>query len=214
MTSNNPYGNFPEEPAQQPQENPYGNAYGAYTGANDTALNSPNASLAGGQPAGLGRRLLALILDSIIVGSVAGGILFFFLAADDFQAYLIALDESITYGLPAPVIPTGALTLVSTLTSLIWFVSRLVLESQAKGNLGQLISGLRTVDATSGQKISVQQSFIRNSWIIAVALTGLVPFIGGLLALGIYIAIAVTISNNPEKRSFTDMKAGSRVIKV
>ncbi len=79
--------------------------------------------------------------------------------------------------------------------------------SAAGATPGQQLLRLRTVDARTGNRLSVARAAVR--WIV-----GELPGLGLLLGPGIlawYAAVALSIVRNREARGFHDLAAGSRV---
>ena len=64
----------------------------------------------------------------------------------------------------------------------------------------------------NGQNLSAVDSLKRNSWYILGAVLGLIPMVGGLVQLALYIAVGVTIGQSPENQSFTDKFANASVV--
>ncbi|WP_010119549.1 RDD family protein [Corynebacterium nuruki] len=177
------------DPAQgygQPQDP--GNPYGAYPGGADQQY------LGGSTLPGAGVRLGAYIIDAIIL-------------------MIIAVIVGFIVGLAGGASDDGAVSagtqfLLSVIVVVIWFAYRVGMEISAGGSVGKLILGLKVVDI-NGQRLSAQNSLIRNAWFIV----GIIPFVGGILSFVAAIALGVTISSNPQKQSFTDKWAKSYVVR-
>lgn len=141
---------------------------------------SPGAGPVGG---GLAKRFGARIIDGLIVGIPVGLVLIFGMGFD----------------------PAGYVySILTAVLNLAYFV---FLESSQGGTLGKRLLSM-TVTSVAGQRISAEQAFRRNWWL----LLGLVPVIGPLASLGITIYIAVTISGDPANRGFHDKMADAVVL--
>jgi uncharacterized RDD family membrane protein YckC len=145
----------------------------------------PPPPLGARQPGGLGLRLLARLIDGIIVGIIG-----FFLAL-----FTDTLSNIWVTGL---------------FSGLLTFVYFLVFEITQGWTPGKKVLGMRVLGPGGAPKPSAQQSAIRN----AFTLLAIVPYFGGLLAVIAYIVIAVTISNSPTKQGKHDEFAGgTQVVK-
>ncbi|GFG75813.1 RDD family protein [Mycobacterium botniense] len=131
-------------------------------------------------PAGLGVRLLARLIDGILVN----------LAAFMLSVVLLAPDSW--------VLATG---LFSGVLMFGYFV---LFEVTRGATPGKMMLGLAVRGAGNLPKPDAKQSAIRN----AFTLLTLFPYIGNLLALIAYIVIAVTISASPTKQGKHDELAG------
>ncbi|WP_334145159.1 RDD family protein [Corynebacterium nuruki] len=180
------------DPAQgygQPQDP--GNPYGAYPGGADQQY------LGGSMLPGAGVRLGAFIIDAIIIGIVSFiiGLLIGGGLTDD--------DGNVS---------TGASILISIIGIVLWLAYRVAMETTRGASLGKMILGLKVVDA-NGNNLSAQDSFVRNVWYLASNILSMIPFIGWLFSLAIYIALGVTISKDPQKQSFTDKWGKAYVVR-
>lgn len=161
-----------------------------------------------GQPADLGTRFLARLIDVILLGVVqavlfAGAALFWtaasYAGADDVLP-LRALDD-----------PVGSL--VGAAITLGYFV---LLESARGQTLGKMVMRIETRTLDGGRP-TYEQAFKRNIW-TAIGVLAVLPFIGGfftgLAQLAAVISIAVTINNSPAKRGWHDDLGGTAVVRV
>jgi uncharacterized RDD family membrane protein YckC len=160
-----------------------------------------------GQPAGLGSRFLARLIDGIVV-AVVNGIL---------TAILVVgiMGGSAGYGL-RPGNNYAASAVSSILTAVLYLGYFTLMESRSGQTLGKMILKLQT-QGPDGAIPSTEQALKRNAW-SGLAILGVVPFLGfvaSLLELAAVIAIAVTISGSPTKQGWHDNFAGgTRVIKI
>ena len=139
----------------------------------------------GQEPAGLGVRFVARLIDGIIVNIVA-----FILA--------FAIHAQSSYWV------TG---LFSGLLTFLYF---LAFETTQGWTPGKKLLGLTVHGPGGSSKPDLQQSAIRNSW----TLLNIIPFIGGLLTLIAVIVIAVTINGSPTKQGKHDeLAGGTQVVK-
>ncbi len=177
----------PPPPAGYPPPPGYGPP-GAYP---DPAFGQPGGYFApptprfGVQPATLGVRFLARVIDGLLVG---------------ITAYLLAL----IFDVASNILVTG---LFSGLLMFIYFVA---LEVTQGATVGKKLLGLRVNGVGAAARPDLQQSAIRN----AFTLLPIVPFIGGLLAFIAYLVIAVTINSSPTKQGKHDeLAGGTQVVK-
>ncbi len=150
--------------------------------------NAPgSATVAAG--AGLGRRLLARLLDALLV-------------------YLPASLLLAILGLPAPTIGLGGLDVWarSAVTAAAWLGYFALLESGTGTTVGKRLMQLQVVTA-DGERPSLRAAVTRNAWI----LFGLIPLIGGVAQLVAVVVIAVTIAANAHHRGKHDELAGTAV---
>ncbi|MGK2881895.1 MAG: RDD family protein [Mycobacterium sp.] len=140
---------------------------------------------AGGVPGDVGIRFGARVIDGIII-SVIASILGFLLLGNYFM-----------YG--------GGL-----LSGVLLFVYFVAMEVTQGWTLGKKILGLSVHGPVGAPRPTLQQSAIRNSFM----LLGVIPFVGWILAIAAYIYIAVTISNSPTKQGKHDeLAGGTQVVK-
>jgi uncharacterized RDD family membrane protein YckC len=193
---NNGYGDLPSygdyssgDPSQgygQPQDP--GNPYGAYPGGADQQF------LGGSTLPGAGIRLGGYIIDVILVGIVS---------------FIIGL---LFGGYSNDTVSTGTTALLSIISIILWLAYRIGMEVSTGATLGKMALGLKVVDA-NGNHLTAQASFMRNLWYLVGSLVAIVPFIGWLLSLAVYIALGVTISKDPQKQSYTDKWGNAYVVR-
>jgi uncharacterized RDD family membrane protein YckC len=138
---------------------------------------------------GLGKRFLARIIDGLIVGIPT--------------AIVLTL-------LPGVRVGGVVYGILSAAAGLGYFV---FLETSQGATLGKKLLSMTVADVGGGAPISVDASLRRNWWLALNALSG-VPVLGWLLslvALGVVIAIAVTINSDPRKQGLHD-KMGNTVV--
>lgn len=203
----NPYGQQPygQQPyGQQPPagQAPYGQQHGQHSPY--YAPQVPDFSTAG-QPAELGTRVLARLVDNILL-AVVNGIVGWLLGADAFTNVL--MTGQVDYGTLALV------TVVNTVITLGYFV---LLESARGQTLGKMLFNVRTVGAAGGNPTTTE-ALKRNLW-TAVGILGIVPalgWLGSLLSLAAVITIIVTISTNTATRQgwHDRFAGGTRVVRT
>jgi uncharacterized RDD family membrane protein YckC len=150
----------------------------------------PSPAVSGaGEPGGLGPRLAARVIDSVIIYVVALliGLVLSAVTTYSENAFLFALINGIIAGL-------------LTFGYFIWF------ETSKGWTPGKKLLGLSVRGPGGATKPTVQQSAIRNVW----TLFTIVPpqIVGGILYLISVIAIAVTINGSPTKQGIHDRLAG------
>lgn len=138
---------------------------------------------------GLGKRLLARIIDYLIVAVPMG--------------ILLAVLPGIRVG--------GDLG--NALTSLVAFGYFVFLETSQGATLGKKALSI-AVTGDAGATVRVDASMRRNWWMLLGLLSG-IPVIGwlaGLASLAIVILIAVTISSDPRNQGWHDKLGGTLVV--
>lgn len=91
-------------------------------------------------------------------------------------------------------------SLVAALINIGYFA---YLESSRGQTFGKQLLNIRVVGPGGGNP-SMEEAVKRNLWLAA----GLIPFIGGLVELGLIIWIVVTITQSADKRGVHDQFAG------
>ena len=143
---------------------------------------SPDAAV---EPADLGSRLVALVVDGILVVVLALPV-----------ALVVATDEDPT---------TGGLAI-----PLLWFVYRSVSDATG-GSLGKRLLRLSVVDARAGRP-GLGAGATRNLWGLSAVLPAVVhPVVGNAIAVAISVAIAISIARDPAERGWHDRIAGTAV---
>lgn len=185
-----PYNQQPQFGQQQPygqQPDPYGQQqpYGQQGGYGAPGYGAPGLG-GGAVPGDLWLRLAARIIDGLIIGIPAGII------------YAILNSASGTLGFIWSVIMWG-----------LPFGYFILMESQQGATLGKKILGLRVL-APGGGLLDPATSAKRNLFMLA----NLIPCLGWLISIGLYIYIAVTIEQDPNKQGWHDKFAGgTQVVK-
>ncbi|GAA2058154.1 RDD family protein [Williamsia deligens] len=184
-----PQGSYPP-PAQGNYPPPPPGQYGA---PNEQGIYSTS-----GQPAGAGLRLVARILDGLIVG----------------------IPVAIIEGIAAAVGGWVVGYIVALILSLAGFAYFVLLESRNGATLGKRIMSLRTVGPDGGlptQDVAIR----RNAFMLLGFVSALLNFtfilsgLVGLVTLAVFIALGVTIANDQNKQGFHDKFAGgTRVIRA
>jgi uncharacterized RDD family membrane protein YckC len=164
------------------------------------------------QPAGLAPRIVATVVDAVIVGIAWFVALWLFL---ELLTITGAFDPG-TFKSAA----LGSMTLTSQQYSLALFAggilvalrgAYLVYAWAAAGRTpGQQLTGLAVANARTGQRLSVTRAVVR--WAVSE-----LPGVGLLLGIGIlvwYGAIALSTARGPSHRGFHDVAAGSMVLKT
>lgn len=162
-----------------------------------------------GQPADLGPRFVARLIDFILLGVFNG------LVIGALVAGSVAATGSVA-GWPAGG-SSGAdvlATLLSTAVTLGYFT---IMEAQRGQTVGKMLLKLRTVGPHGGNP-TLEQALRRNAW-TAIGLLGIVPFLdllAGLLSLAAVVMIAVTINKDTASRHgwHDDFAGGTTVVRV
>lgn len=190
----------PEQPG--PQGEPHGGPppYGAHS------YPPPGQSAPGPQQnesAGAGVRLGARLIDGLLVGLV-GLVLQYALIVPIFGELYVVNGSAVevNYG---PIMISGLLNLALAYAYFIY------LDTSRGQTLGKMMLGLRVVGPEGGHP-TPEQSFRRNIFYM-LNLLALIPLtsinvIMGLVMIGVAIAIAVTISNDPRNQGWHDKFAG------
>ena len=171
-----PYGAAPQGPA--PGQNPYG------AEAYPVAPGGP-APVAGAQPAGLGSRFLARLIDGLLL-LVPNVVL------------VVVLNDAIA----------------GVIGGIIYLAYYVYMESSQGATFGKQWLKMR-VHGSSGGNPTMEQGLRRNAWaalgiISAIPVLG---WVFGLAELVAVIAIAVTISQDPLKRGWHDKFGNTSVTK-
>ncbi|MGZ4500394.1 MAG: RDD family protein [Nocardioidaceae bacterium] len=162
-----------------------------------------------GQPAELMVRVLARLLDFLLVGIVnffIGGLLL---------AALMNKSTSNSYSLSTGT--SYAVAALSGVISAILYVGYFTLmESRNGQTVGKMVLKLRT-QGPNGATPTTAEAFKRNAW-TGLGVLRVIPFgglVGGLLELTAVIYIMVTISGSPTRQGWHDTFAGgTQVIRI
>lgn len=169
--------------------NPYDGvpSYGAYN--NDPYGQDPNRMVPNDRP-GAGRRLGATLIDGVIIALISTAI-----------TSLVGVDSAD--------ISAGSMFTTSLVMIIVWLLARVGSEVAWGASPGKRILGMKVVTA-DGSNPDAVASLKRNSWIISQ----IIPFIGGLVQIGLMIFIGVRIANDPEKRSWFDKLGDLSVVRT
>lgn len=211
----NPY----EQTGYGAEQNSYGAEQGGYGAGDPNAYGAPafpnaaanNGAMFGNDRPGAWKRLLALIIDSLLVQVVIGGILLFVICGQDLVDWYDALKTASSPEEANELYPSGKVAIWGLIMLVIWLTYRVLMESKKGATLGKMAIGAR-VTSTDGQNLTPVESLKRNGWYIIGTVLGLIPLVGSYLALAFYIVVGVTIGQSPEKQSFTDKFANAYVV--
>ena len=173
-----PYGSAPQEPPPPPTgQNPYGAA--------SYPVSDQPPPVAGAQPAGLGSRFLARLIDGLLVAVV--------------QIIFIAVTNNVVGGIIGGIIYLG------------YYV---YMESSQGHTFGKQWLKMRVLGPT-GANPTMEEALRRNAWaglsiLSAIPILGILT---GLAELAAVIAIAVTVNRDALKRGLHDKVANTSVIK-
>jgi uncharacterized RDD family membrane protein YckC len=143
---------------------------------------SPDAAV---EPADLGSRLVALVVDGILVVVLALPV-----------ALVVATNED-----PA----TGGVAI-----PLLWFVYRAFTDGTG-GSLGKRLLRLRVIGAR-GPRPGLGAGATRNLWGLSGLLPAVMhPAVGNAIAVAVSVAIAISIARDPAERGWHDRIAGTAV---
>lgn len=184
------------------------NAYGAPAFPNAAAN---NGAMFGNDRPGAWKRLLALIIDSLLIQVILGGILLFAICGQDLVDWYDALKIANSPEEANELFPSGKLAIWGLIMAVVWLIYRVLMESKKGASLGKMAIGARVI-SVDGQNLTPLESLKRNGWYIIGTVLGLIPLVGSYLALALYIVVGVTIGQSPEKQSFTDKVAKAYVV--
>ena len=184
------------------------NAYGAPAFPNAAAN---NGAMFGNDRPGAWKRLLALIIDSLLVQVVLGGIVMYAICGAELMDWFRATMNAESPDAVDVPYPTGKVAISSLIMLIVWLAYRVIMETKKGATIGKMAIGARVI-SVNGQNLSAVDSLKRNSWYILGAVLGLIPMVGGLVQVALYIAVGVTIGQSPENQSFTDKFANAYVV--
>jgi uncharacterized RDD family membrane protein YckC len=162
-----------------------------------------------GQPADLGMRFLARLIDFVLVGIVNA------IISAVLVVGILGLNGG-SYGFS-----TGASFAAGAISSVISAALYLgyftLMEAKNGQTVGKLLLKLQT-QGPAGATPTTEEALRRNFW-VALGILGVIPVlggvIGGLAQLAIMIVIAVTIHNSPTRQGWHDgIAGGTRVVKI
>lgn len=184
------------------------NAYGAPAFPNAAAN---NGAMFGSNRPGAWKRLLALIIDSLLVHVVLNGIVMYAICGAELMDWFRATMNAESPDAVDVPYPTGKVAISSLIMLIVWLAYRVIMETKKGVTIGKMAIGARVI-SVNGQNLSAVDSLKRNSWYILGAVLGLIPMVGGLVQVALYIAVGVTIGQSPENQSFTDKFANAYVV--
>ena len=184
------------------------NAYGAPAFPNAAAN---NGAMFGNDRPGAWKRLLALIIDSLLVQVVLGGIVMYAICGAELMDWFRATMNAESPDAVDVPYPTGKVAISSLIMLIVWLAYRVIMETKKGATIGKMAIGARVMSA-DGQNIQPVESLKRNGWYIIGAILGMIPTVGAFAQVAIYIAVGVTIGQSPEKQSFTDKFANAYVV--
>ncbi|MGO1949180.1 MAG: RDD family protein [Mycobacteriaceae bacterium] len=217
----NPYNQNPDVPENNqggasnglPSYGDYNQGYNeSYASGYDQFPQDPSQNYLGAGYPGAGKRLGALIIDSLIFGVITV-ILMSVIAGDDINRFMEDVNSWVDDGAngTAPELEMGSIIFVGILSVVLWFVYRVLMETSKGQTLGKMALGIKVVNA-DGQLISARDSLVRNSWFLVVAIISNIPMIGSIGMLAIYIVLGVLISRSPHNQHTCDQWAKAYVV--
>lgn len=138
---------------------------------------APGARGATGTPAGFGRRMVAFLIDSVIVGLP----IVLALAVVALSLPIEILDDLGAFAGPVVAFVLFALALT--------YAYNLLDGSAAQATVGKRVMGLKVIDVTTGGRVGSEELHKRVALKTLVpGVLNLLPGVGGLLALGYYLS--------------------------
>ncbi|MEZ4321128.1 MAG: RDD family protein [Myxococcota bacterium] len=114
---------------------------------------------------------------------------------------IVGLTLAASWGL---LVDFGLVWLIGhALLILLYFVAS---DALFGATIGKRLLGIR-VTADDGSPVSWPSALKREAFVVV----GAVPFIGPLVAMALWVGIAVTVRNSPEARGWHDQWSGTRV---
>ena len=158
-----------------------------------------NAASGIGAPADLGPRVLARLIDSVLLWAILFVIVVpLLIATSILGSFGGALGGSFSIG--------SLVFGILMAAAIIGYFA--VMESQRGQTVGKMVLGLKT-EGPDGQNPTLEEAAKRSGWYAL----GIIPIIGGLLELAAAIYIMVTINQSPTKQGWHDKFAGgTRVV--
>jgi uncharacterized RDD family membrane protein YckC len=152
-----------------------------------------------GAPADLGPRILARLIDSILLWFVFSIVVIpLFIMLSLFGSY----GSMFGFGFG------GFLYAIITTALVVGYYT--LMEAQMGQTVGKMVMGLRT-EGPDGKNPTMEEAAKRNAWYVL----GIIPLLGWLLELGAVIYIMITINQSPEREGWHDQFAGgTRVVKT
>jgi uncharacterized RDD family membrane protein YckC len=166
-----------------------------------------------GQPAGLGPRLVARLLDFILLG-VVNGIVGSFIVAGVLMGSHAGMFSTWGVGRSTSYAVNAVSSVISAVIALGYFA---LMESTRGQTVGKMLMKLET-RGPGGGRPTMEQALKRNAF-TAIPVLGVIPVLGalsGLLSLIAVITIAVTIRRNTTTRRgwHDDFAGGTTVVRI
>jgi uncharacterized RDD family membrane protein YckC len=163
-------------------------------------FNAPHSAVPGGRPlATPGMRILARVLDAIIVG-VAGSLIG--------AAIILSDGDSAGFGGLGGDLSAGERLAFGLVSLVIGFFYEAVLTKLKGGTPMKLAFGMSVVRA-DGMPVGWPESIIRWGFL---GLVGLIPFVGGIAALIIWIVSIVFLFTDSLRQTVSDKVAKTIVV--
>ena len=184
------------------------------TGGRGAYGNAAPAPIGGiGQPADLGPRFVARLLDFILLGVVSG-----IIGSTIVAGMLMGADASVfsTYGIGRSV-SNAANAVTSVISALIALGYFTLMEANRGQTLGKMVLKLQTQGPGGG--LPTMEAALRRNAFTAIPVLGVIPVLGalsGLLSLIAIITIAVTIHRNTSTHRgwHDDFAGGTTVVRI
>lgn len=192
------YGQTPQEPGGYPMYNPQpgyeqpGYGYGGY----------PVTGFTGG--AGGGRRLLAYIVDGLLVGLVVN-ILATILGVYPAMDPAMMNSEAAMTAWMNEMAQTSAT--MGVLNTIVLYLYAMFLQTTDFSTVGKRLAGIRVTEL-DGSRLTIGTSAKRNAWL----LVGLLPAFGGLIAFVLGLIIFFQAGQGDRTQGLNDRWARSRVL--
>ncbi|GAA4624676.1 RDD family protein [Cellulomonas oligotrophica] len=154
----------------------------------------------GDQPAGLGRRFVAVAVDQVLVLLLGGGLVVLALA-DAVRAVVGGAEPgSVAGAVPVPLLVAG--TVVAAVLTLVQWL----LHGRLGWTLGRLLLGVRTVDADARTPVGAWRVLVRG---LVVAAGSLACGVGQLVVLA-----SPLLDRTGRRRGWHDQAVGAEVLRV
>lgn len=209
----NPYEQSAYDQSGYDQSNGYGTpAYPSAPQYDSTPNNAmqPNAmqpnGMFGNDRPGAWKRFLGLIIDSLLVQILIGGIVTYAICGQELVDWFQKTMET-----GETIDPPSKLIIAQIIMVVVWLAYRVLMETKVGGTLGKMAIGARVVSA-DGQNVTASAALLRNSWYILTMALGFIPFVGVWAQLGIYVGLGISIGQNAQKQSATDNLAKAYVV--
>lgn len=149
-----------------------------------------------GQPAELGPRILARIIDIVLLAIVN-----FVIIVPLIIGAIFSDVSGVGFGFGVGQFFASLVSAAITIGYFAWF------EANRGQTIGKQVMNLRTVGPNGGNP-TMEEAVKRNAWLAL----SIIPVLGGLAQLAVMIYIIVTISNAADKRGWHDQFAGGTMV--